>query len=137
MRAASSWKSGLGVTEFCSEYPDSEIAKTRKTTGNAARDVMDDILVAEYIRVEDDPDELILLSNGEKGWKSDLLALPPDVTIVNTRKSARRTVRNYKIAGKCVGDDGADFGEVIERRTSRVSGFRFSRSMAETDRYRG
>ena len=104
----------LGVTEFCSEYPDSEIAKTRKTTGNAARDVMDDILVAEYIRVEDDPDELILLSNGEKGWKSDLLALPPDVTIVNTRKSARRTVRNYKIAGKCVGDDGADFGEVIE-----------------------
>ena len=76
---------------------------------------MDDILVAEYIRVEDDPDELILLSNGEKGWKSDLLALPPDVTIVNTRKSARRTVRNYKIAGKCVGDDdGADFGEVIE-----------------------
>jgi len=104
----------LGVTEFCSKYPDSEIAKTRKTTGNAARDVMDDILVAEYIRVEDDPDELILLSNGEKGWKSDLLALPPDVTIVNTRKSARRTVRNYKIAGKCVGDDGADFGEVIE-----------------------
>ena len=104
----------LGVTEFCSEYPDSEIAKTRKTTGNAARDVMDDILVAEYIRVEDDPDELILLSNGEKGWKSDLLALPPDVTIVNSRKSARRTVRNYKIAGKCVGDDGADFGEVIE-----------------------
>ena len=104
----------LGVTEFCSKYPESEIAKTRKTTGNAARDDMDDILVAEYIRVEDDPDELILLSNGEKGWKSDLLALPPDVTIVNSRKSARRTVRNYKIAGKCVGDDGADFGEVIE-----------------------
>ena len=104
----------LGVTEFCSKYPESEIAKTRKTTGNAARDDMDDILVAEYIRVEDDPDELILLSNGEKGWKSDLLALPPDLTIVNTRKSARRTVRNYKIAGKCVGDDGADFGEVIE-----------------------
>ncbi len=104
----------LGVTEFCSKYPESEIAKTRKTTVNAARDDMDDILVAEYIRVEDDPDELILLSNGEKGWKSDLLALPPDLTIVNTRKSARRTVRNYKIAGKCVGDDGADFGEVIE-----------------------
>jgi hypothetical protein len=104
----------LGVTEFCSKYPESEIAKTRKTTGNAARDDMDDILVAEYIRVEDDPDELILLSNGEKGWKSDLLALPPDLTIVNTRKSARRTVRNYKIAGKCVGDDSADFGEVIE-----------------------
>ena len=73
----------LGVTEFCSKHPESEIAKTHKTTGNAARDDMDDILVAEYIRVEDDPDELILLSNGEKGWKSDLLALPPDVTIVN------------------------------------------------------
>ena len=104
----------LGVSEFCSKYPSSEIAKTRKTTGNAARDDMDDILVAEYLRVEEDADELIRLSNGETGWKSELLALPPGVTIANSRKSARRSVVNYKIAGKCVGDDSAEFGEVLE-----------------------
>lgn len=60
------------------------------------------------------PDELIRLSNGETGWKSELLALPPGVTIANSRKSARRSVVNYKIAGKCVGDDSAEFGEVLE-----------------------
>lgn len=57
----------------------------------------DFIRVAEFYRIEYTDDKLVELSNGETGFKSKLLELPPGVTIVRDRPTQRPTVMWYKL----------------------------------------
>lgn len=56
------------------------------------------VRVAEYYRIEYEESTLVALSNGETGWKDQLIAenLPPGITIARERKSNRQKVRWYK-----------------------------------------
>lgn len=62
---------------------------------------MDDdaVICSEYYRIEEAADTLIRLTNGETGWKSDLVGLPKGVAIERERKSYRRKVMWYKLGG--------------------------------------
>lgn len=57
------------------------------------------VLVCEYYCIKKSEENIVLLSNGESGFESDLLELPPGVTIVKTRKGERSRVMWYKITG--------------------------------------
>ena len=58
----------------------------------------EEVLIAEYYRCEYKPDTLLLLSNGQSVFKSELNGqeLPPEA-IVRERKSARKVVMLYKL----------------------------------------
>jgi hypothetical protein len=57
----------------------------------------DAVRVAEYYRIIEKPDTLIELSNGEVGFKSKLIEMPPGVTIVRERDTAIPTLEWYKL----------------------------------------
>lgn len=57
------------------------------------------VLVCEYYCIKKTEEDVVLLSNGESGFKSDLMQLPEGVTIVKTRKGERSRVMWYKITG--------------------------------------
>lgn len=57
----------------------------------------DFVRVAEFYRFEYTADTTVELSNGETGYKSDLLALPPGVTIKRERPTQRPRVMWYKL----------------------------------------
>jgi hypothetical protein len=57
------------------------------------------VLVCDYYRIEKTPATAVLLSNGEEGFKEDLIELPPGVSIVKERKSERSKVMLYQITG--------------------------------------
>lgn len=58
-----------------------------------------EVLVCDYYCIETEEAEVVLLSNGESGFKDDLLEIPEGVTIVKNRKSERKKVMLYKITG--------------------------------------
>lgn len=57
----------------------------------------EDVRVAEYYRIYREKATVVLLSNGESGWKDKLLELPEGVTIVKERKSTRNIVQWFKL----------------------------------------
>lgn len=57
------------------------------------------VLVLEYYSVEETPDTLLKLSNGEVGFRSDLIELPDGVSILQERPSFKRRVMWRKMAG--------------------------------------
>jgi hypothetical protein len=69
------------------------------TKDNAAWIDSLEVRVAEYYRVHETSATLIQLSNGEVGYKEDLLALPPGVTVVAERVSTKREVQWFKTNG--------------------------------------
>lgn len=92
----------ISKDEFKRQYPDaSAVNMMQRGTGDVGKNWISDSLVrvAEYYRIEHEPATLIRLSNGEEGWKDELLQLPDGVTIVKKRKSNRRKVCWYKVTG--------------------------------------
>lgn len=58
----------------------------------------DFVRVAEYYRIEEDPATLVELTNGEVGYKDELLSMPEGVTIKRERESTRPKVMFYKLS---------------------------------------
>jgi hypothetical protein len=88
--------------DFVANYPDADPCST--TTVRGAGDYSqwindNEVRVAEYYRIKYEKAEVVLLSNGESGWKDKLVGLPEGVTVVKTRKSVRKTVQWFKITG--------------------------------------
>lgn len=94
--------------EFKLEYPDADPCdfSTVRGLGDRATDWITESAVrtAEYYRIFNKAAETVLLSNGESGYKEDLLEIPEGVTIVKTRKSLRPTVQWFKLSGTQVLD---------------------------------
>lgn len=84
---------------FKKEYPDAEACTT--TIFNDDSTYVDwltdtEVLVCDYYCIETEPAIAVLLSNGESGFKDELVELPENVTIVKERKSLRRKTMLYK-----------------------------------------
>lgn len=91
----------MSKDEFKKEYPNAKAA-TANFAGDAsyAAWISDqNVLVCDYYCIKRTEEEVVLLSNGESGFKADLLEMPPGVTIVQRRKGERRKVMLYKITG--------------------------------------
>ena len=88
--------------EFTREHPKATIPTAGFATG-AGDPTMKDwygadfVRLAEFYRFEYKDDEAITLTNGEEGFASDLLSLPPGVTIKIRRPTQRPTVMWYKL----------------------------------------
>lgn len=89
--------------DFKKENPDAEANNTSyiQEGGNPYSGWLSDatVLVCEYYCIKKTPETVVELSNGESGFKSDLLELPEGVTITRTRPGERRQVMLYKITG--------------------------------------
>ena len=83
-------------------HPNASAAQSLETDGTD--DAM--LLCSEYYRIEQEPATLVRLSNGETGWKDDLLELPPGVVIADERKSFRRKVMWRKLVSSDTVDRG-------------------------------
>ena len=87
--------------DFKLQYPDADMAsfETVKGMGDRYADwaTETELRVAEYYRIFRKPEKVVLLSNGESGFKSDLVAMPPGVRIVKERDSFRETVQWFKL----------------------------------------
>ena len=88
-------ESSMTRRELRQEYPKSEAA----TLSAIDDDDEKEVVILEYYSIEEAPDTLIKLSNGETGFKSDLVELPPGVEIVQQRPSFKRKVMWRKLAG--------------------------------------
>ena len=88
---------------FEAEYPDAKANdRTLMQSGTTSFSGWlheDAVLVCEYYCIKKTQEEAVLLSNGESGFKSDLIELPAGVTVVKTRQAERRRVMLYKITG--------------------------------------
>lgn len=94
----------MKVEAFKKEYPKAKVVSMSQLGGGD--DVADwanneEIVVAEYMRVEEQPETLYLMSTGQKVFESDL---PPDDALahagiypIHQRQSMRRTVKWSKI----------------------------------------
>lgn len=89
-------------TEFVLEYPKADPCDftTVRGLGDRANDwiTSTDVRVAEYYRVHKEKTDVVLLSNGESGWKDKLVEMPEGVSIVKTRSSTRSTVQWFKLS---------------------------------------
>lgn len=101
------------VSTIAEEYPSSSYA-------TAANDDDKDLLITEYYCVHETPDELLLLSNGETGLRSDLIELPPGVTVLKSRKTARKEIKWYKLAGQGYVDSGVSRTRTRQQKLSEV-----------------
>jgi len=109
----------IARSEVKRDHPGASAAVSNESDGTD--DVM--LLCSEYYRIEQSPAALVRLSNGETGWKDDLIELPFGVTIVDERKSRRRKVMWYKLSSSesvergAVGMPGSSttFTDVLER----------------------
>ena len=92
----------MSKDEFKREYPDADCSENAVLGGSdstvTAWITADTVMVAEYYAIESEPDELVELSNGEKGFKSQLLEMPPGITIVRKRDTTRSKVMWRKIS---------------------------------------
>lgn len=87
-------------SEFKRLYPKASMNVDQLGTRDAANWIDEqEVRVAEYYRVHEKTATLIQLSNGEVGYKDDLLALPPGVTVVAERSSSKREVQWFKTNG--------------------------------------
>lgn len=92
----------MSRVDFVRDYPKAEVTTQGFSSGIGDQSNLDWIgqdfvRIAEYYRIEETPATLIELSNGETGFKEDLVDLPPGVTITRERKSSRSKVMLYKI----------------------------------------
>jgi DNA-binding protein YbaB len=92
----------MARTDFTREYPNTQLTTQGFSGGIGDRSNVDWIgedfvRIAEYYRIEETPATLVELSNGETGFKEDLVALPEGVTITRERKSSRSKVMLYKL----------------------------------------
>lgn len=87
--------------DFKLKYPDKECASFETVRGMGDNFVdwagSDDLRIAEYYRIYQKAATTVLLSNGETGYKEDLVALPPGVSIVRERKSIKPVVQWFKL----------------------------------------
>lgn len=103
----SDWKfviitSRVPKSEFKQDYPDADGTTEGFDTGagdpsNSNWLWEDFIRVAEYYRIVEMPDTLVRLSNGETGYKSKLIEMPPGVKIVKSRPTSIRKIEWYKL----------------------------------------
>jgi hypothetical protein len=86
---------------FASRYPNAQACNMSLVTGSGDRYAnwlwQDYVRIAEFYRIEEEEVTLVMLTNGEVGFKEDLLALPEGVTIKAERPSTRRKVVWYKV----------------------------------------
>ena len=89
-------------TEFVLEYPDADPCDFGVVRGLGDRSedwiTATEVRVAEYYRIYSEKADVVLLSNGESGWKDKLIEIPEGVAIVKTRKSLRKTVQWFKLS---------------------------------------
>lgn len=94
--------------DFKRDHPDAEandIGLFQNSPGTYTNWLSDEtVLVCDYYCIEKTTETAVLLSNGESGFKKDLLSMPPGVTIVKEREAERRKVMLYKITGSDVLD---------------------------------
>ena len=94
--------------EAAIEHPGAELVDLNaiRAMGDAAHDWADEdtVRLAEYYRIHKEPAKVVLLSNGESGYKEDLLELPPGVTIKAERDGFRPTVQWFKLTATQVLD---------------------------------
>lgn len=88
--------------QFQRENPGAQVTTDGFPTGTGdkgiAQWIWDDFIrVAEFYRLEYTPDTLIELTNGETGYKSQLLEMPPGVSIARSRPTQRQKVMWYKL----------------------------------------
>lgn len=87
--------------EFKAEFPNSEPVDMSaiRGLGDAAHDWADDdcVRLSEYYRIHREPAKVVLLSNGESGYKDELLEMPQGVTIKAERDSWRTKVQWFKL----------------------------------------
>ena len=92
----------MSKDEFKREYPDADASENAVFGGSdstvSAWITSDTVMVCEYYCIECEEDELVELSNGEKGFKSQLIELPPGVTITRKRPTTRSKVMWRKIS---------------------------------------
>jgi hypothetical protein len=92
----------MPLSDFTRQYPKAEVPAQGFQSGAGdphAKDWFgaDFIRIAEFYRIEEAAATLVELSNGETGYKEDLKALPPGVTIARERISTRQKVMWYKL----------------------------------------
>lgn len=87
--------------DFKMSYPKADPCDYTQVSGlgDRATDWADSttVRIAEYYRIYKKPAKVVLLSNGESGYKDDLLEMPPGVTIVNERDSTKSEVQWFKL----------------------------------------
>ena len=88
-------ETSMSRRELKRDYPKAESVQT------AINDDDEDklVLVLEYYSIEETPDTLLKLTNGEVGFKSDLIELPEGVLVLQERPSFKRKVMWRKMAG--------------------------------------
>ena len=101
------------ASSIAAQYPESSYA-------TADGDDDKDLLITEYYCVHETPDELLLLSNGETGMRSDLIEMPLGVTVQKSRKTARKEIRWYKLAGQGYVDSGVSRTRTRQQKLSEV-----------------
>jgi hypothetical protein len=94
--------SKMSRTDFKREYPDAEAANEGFPLGLGDSSNLnwlgdDFVRIAEYYRIEQTAATAVQLTNGETGWKEDLVSMPPGVAIKAERKSFRAKTMLYKI----------------------------------------
>ena len=90
----------LSRADFKREHPEAKANDSSLFSGvseYASWLTNDAVLVCRYWCVKKTVEDVVLLSNGESGFKNDLVSMPPGVSIVQTRKGERRRVMLYKI----------------------------------------
>lgn len=88
-------ETSMSRRELKRDYPKAESVQT------AINDDDEDklVLVLEYYSIEETPDTLLKLTNGEVGFKTDLIGLPEGVSVLQERPSFKRKVMWRKMAG--------------------------------------
>jgi hypothetical protein len=94
--------SKMSRTDFKREYPDADASNEGFPLGlgdSSNSDWLgeDFVRIAKYYRIEQMAATAVQLTNGETGWKEDLVSMPPGVTIKAERKSFRPKTMLYKI----------------------------------------
>jgi len=90
-------ESAVDRKQFKYEYPKSTIDDASFVDNDWIKE--NEVIIAEYYRIEREPDTLLLLSNGESGLKSQLVELPEGIEIVKKRPTERQKVMLYKLTG--------------------------------------
>jgi len=88
--------------DFEKEYPKAKACDQSVFAGNSDYSgwLSDQtVLVCRYYCIKKTKEDVVLLSNGEHGFKKDLVSMPEGVTVLKTRKGERRKVMLYKITG--------------------------------------
>lgn len=94
--------SKMARQDFRREYPTAEASNEGFPLGMGDQSnsnwLGDDFVrIAEYYRIEQTAATAVQLSNGETGWKDQLISMPPGVTVKASRPSFRSKVMLYKI----------------------------------------